>query len=960
MSILFEKLVVLKKKVGGNREIMGFEHTFGQPIEEAQNITPTPKHMLRILSEAEFAIRLSEALEGKYDGIVEQAIDLLTAAMAEDGTLTKSVCAAAEQILMPLEADAKAYKLILAGHAHIDMNWMWGWHETVAATVATFTTMLNIMEEYPQFCFSQSQTSVYEIIDKYAPELHDKIKARIDEGRWEVTSSAWVETDKNMPNTESLLRHIQYSKKYLGDKWGIPADKLEVDFSPDTFGHSANLPEIDTYGGVKYYYHCRALKEKHALYRWKSPSGKELMVYCEQQWYNSGITPRIAMHMFDVSARCGGLKTGLVVYGVGDHGGGPTRRDVERALEMQTWPIFPTIKFGTFREFFLEAESVREKLPLVEHELNFIFPGCYTTQSRVKKGNRRCEAALSEAETALAFAHTKVGADPRTDAVREAWQKVLFTHFHDILTGSCVQESREYAMGLFQDALAVANTETGLALNKLAAAIDTSAIPTQKDPDSQAEGAGVGYNVEYFSGRAMDERGGGLTRIWNVFNNTYADKNEPVEITVWDWTGDMRYIRVFDINGDPLQFQLLDMERQKYWDHKYFRILVDVNVPAMSYVTVALSQKTIDDYPVFFQTGGDWNNTDENSNVPPGDCNYVLKNEYIRCEFDYSTGEMVSLQDVATGKEYLACGKRAGVELIDTNANNSSAWHIGTHLDKSMLADVSNIRTTSKGSLRNGFLFDARIRSSKVRVEYTLDKGSKYVKAHIHADWSEVGGEKVPVLAYELPTSVESSRFVYNVPGGCAIRRDAEQDRPGLSYIAAVSDEKEYVGIVSDCKYGFRGITRDGKAVMISTLINTAVNPDPYPERGIQDIVLNIGLYPACPAQREREVQSAVRTLTPISVGSHKGTLPANGTFLKVDAPAAVVSAVFAEDNTLSVRLYSVSGEETQVTLEPGCDVKAAACVDLYGKKLADCAVDANKVTVKIPAYSMTTVRMTL
>ena len=121
---------------------------------------------------------------------------------------------------------------------------------------------------------------------------------------------------------------------------------------------------------------------------------------------------------------------------------------------------------------------------------------------------------------------------------------------------------------------------------------------------------------------------------------------------------------------------------------------------------------------------------------------------------------MVSLQDVATGKEYLACGKRAGVELIDTNANNSSAWHIGTHLDKSMLTDVSNIRTTSKGRLRNGFLFDAKIRSSKVRVEYTLDKGSKYVKAHIHADWSEVGGEKVPVLAYELPTSVESSRFV--------------------------------------------------------------------------------------------------------------------------------------------------------------------------------------------------------
>lgn len=959
MATLFEKFVALKKKVGGNREITQFEHTFGQPVEEAQNITPMPRHILRILSETEFAIRLSRELGGKYDSLIDRTLDYLTNAMEEDGTLTRSVCMTGEQMLLPMAENAKSYKLILAGHAHIDMNWQWGWHETVAATVATFTTMLKIMEEYPQFCFSQSQTSVYEIIDKYAPELHDRIKARIDEGRWEVTSSAWVETDKNMPNTESLLRHIQYSKEYLSKNWGIPGDRLEVDFSPDTFGHSANVPEIDRYGGVKYYYHCRALKENYALYRWRSPSRQEVMIYCEQQWYNSGITPRMAMSIFDVSARSGGLKTGLVVYGVGDHGGGPTRRDVERGLEMQQWPVFPTIQFGTFREFFQEAESVREKLPLVEHELNFVFPGCYTTQSRIKKGNRRCEAALSEAETALAFAHMAVGADPRTDAVRQAWQKVLFTHFHDILTGSCVQESREYAMGLYQDALATANTEVGLALNKLAAEIDTSAIQTVPDPDSQAEGAGVGYNISAFSGRAMEERGCGLTRIWTVFNNTYVDKQEPVELTVWDWPGDMRLIHVFDEKGQPLEFQLLDTQRQKYWDHKYFRILVDVHVPAMSYVTVALGQKEMDDYPMNMHVSEYWTPREEDTNVPVGDRNYVLENEWIRCEFDYSTGEMISMRDQKTGIEYLEAGRRAGVELIDTNANNSSAWHIGTHLQKQMLTDITEIRRTKAGKLRTEFSFDARIRSSKVQVTYSLDRGARQVKATICADWSEVGGDKVPVLAYELPTAVKTDRFSYNIPGGSIVRPAKEQDHPGLSYIATENDGDTCVGIVTDCKYGFRGITRDGKATLISTLINTAVNPDPYPERGVQEITLNIGLYPTHPVQRERQAQSAVRTLTPISVSSHTGKLPACGTFLNVEAPDAVVSAVFAEEKTMSVRLYSASGSETRAVLRPAWKIASADCVDLSGKVVSGCETDGMSATVQIPPYSIVTVRMT-
>ena len=944
MSDLFRKYADLKKKVGGNRELMGYEETFGMPREEQQHITPPARYLVRILAECEFAIRLSKSLEGKYDETVSAALDFLTDAMERDGALTKSVCREAEEMLLPLSDDAKAYKLILAGHAHIDMNWMWSWPETVAAAVATFTTVLNIMDEYPDFCFSQSQTACYQIVDEYAPELHDRIKARIDEGRWEITSSAWVETDKNMPNTESLLRHIAYSKKYLAENWGVDPDSLEVDFSPDTFGHSPNLPEIDGFGGVKYYYHCRGLGEDLALYRWKAPSGREMMNYREQHWYNSGITPKIGQAIFDIAAKSGGFKTGLVVYGVGDHGGGPTRRDVERGYEMMEWPVFPTIRFGTVREFFHEAEAVRDRLPLVEHELNFLFEGCYTTQSRIKRGNRRAENALGEAETFASLAHVLTGAEMRASAFERAWQKTLFTHFHDILTGSCVQDSREHAMGLFQDALATANTETSLALAKLSAAIDTSGIHVTPDPASQSEGAGAGYNIERFSGRAVDERGQGLTRIWNVFNSTAADRDEPVEITVWDWTGDLRYLKVTDADGEPLPFQKLDSGLQQYWDHKYFRFLVQMKIPAFSYATVVLEQGEMGDYPVYLQA----------AHVSRPSRNYVLDNGLVRAEFDYATGEMVSFRDLETETELIAEGGRAAVTLIDTNRHNSNAWNIGTHLAASPVTGVTNIRGAWGGPLRQGFSFDAKVRASSVHAEYSLDRGSKAVRLNLRVDWSEVGGDTVPVLAYKFPSSLAAEKFYYNVPGGVALREAADWDRPGLSYAAAETKVGEdLLTIVTDSKYGFRCRTENGCAAMFSTLINTATSPDPYPERGIHEIGLTIGLLPACPVKREAAAVAANRPMTAVSTGAHKGVLPTSGTLFRVRTDAAVFSALTAVGKTLAVRFYSVSGEPGTIEADAGIPIRAAYLTDLLGRRTGECAIAGTAVKAEAAPYAM-------
>ena len=269
----------LKKKVGGNREKTHFEYTFGTPQEIRQHITMPDKSVVRVLSQIEFAMKLigNDAAAMVRGDPVGDALTVLEASMESEGYFTKAALSEAENALLPLAPLAKTYSLILCGHAHIDMNWMWGYNETVAATLSTFRTMLDLMNEYPGFTFSQSQGSVYRIVEEHDPDMMQEIKQRVLEGRWEITASEWVETDKNMPSGESLINSVEYTREYFEKVWGLDTSSLVINFSPDTFGHNLNMPEIDRYCGIRYCYHCRGLigNTDKTLYRYRSPSGAE-------------------------------------------------------------------------------------------------------------------------------------------------------------------------------------------------------------------------------------------------------------------------------------------------------------------------------------------------------------------------------------------------------------------------------------------------------------------------------------------------------------------------------------------------------------------------------------------------------------------------------------------------------------------------------------------------------------
>ncbi len=936
------RFLKLKTKVGGNREKHFYEDTFGPTHEEQSSITKPNKTVTRILSEINFAMQLSARRDNEFDGYIESALKILEDAMESEGALTYSVCNRAEECLLPISPAAKEYTVMYVAHAHIDLNWTWGWQETVAIVLSTFRTMLQLMREYPDFTFMQSQGAVYKIVERYAPDMMEEIKARIAEGRWEITASAWVETDKNMPDTESLLHHILITREYLNDVWGIDPDSVKVDFSPDTFGHSRFVPEINTYGNVKYYYHCRGMIDKKLLYRYRAPSGAEILSYREPYWYNGGVNPDDGTGAIQLSEMNCGLKTLLLVYGVGDHGGGPTRRDVENIIEMQKWKIFPTVRFGSLHEYFEIAESVREQTPVIEHELNPILTGCYTTQSRLKLGNRKCEVALNDAQKVCALGSFVADCRYPRESFASAWQNTLFTHFHDILTGSCVQESREYAMGLFAETLAYTQTAHSDALRVISENIDTSAFITDEDiSDTQSEGAGVGYGLRNYAGVPNCERNAGKTRVYTVYNTSSHSRLGNVEFYAWDYMGDLGRVEVVDKNGEKIPHCVIETGRHA--DHRFVKFAAKVSVPAMGYTVICLREKEIDEYKTY------WNMSDR---VQPQKGNIILENKYLKASFDTVNGCLVSLINKETGEEQLSAP--VGTCLVETEKRTSNAWQIGRYLNITPVTKTVNFASVG-GGIHSGVRIEQKIMSSTVKAWVYLDEDAKELKYQLEIDWNEAENQNKtnPLLIFRVPCFGNPKTMTGDVPAGLLTRNEGYDDA-AYSTFASVPCGKSTLALSADCKYGYRLI--DGS--LICSLINTVGNPDPYPERGIHSVTLWLSVADNALEMKKR-TEEYNRPMIAVPTAAKFGSLPNEQSLFGFDAKTTVLTGVSLLDSgELSVRVNELCGSEDNVTLTLPFEISSARLTDMKGNVLGEAKVNAKTASFNINPYKLAEIRI--
>ncbi len=909
----------------------------------------------RISAELNFATALSAVNGGAYDALITSVVERLLAGVEEQGgVVTRSLVEAAEAALMPLSAEAKSYRVHCIAHAHIDMNWMWGFQETVSVTVDTFRTVLDLMQEYPTLTFGQSQASTYRIIEEYAPEMLEEIKARIREGRWEVTASTWVETDKNMPNGESLCRHILYTKRYLPDLLDLDPDSLDLDFEPDTFGHNITVPEICAKGGVKYYYHCRGNSDEDFAYRWRARSGAELLVWREPKWYNFDIFGNMFRSVPQLCARYG-LKSYLSVYGVGDHGGGPTRRDVTRLLEIASWPIMPTLMFSTFARFYAELETYRDALPLKEGEQNFIFTGCYTSQSRIKLANRIGEDRLYESEMLASAARVLADAPDMKQSHAQAWEKILFNHFHDILPGSGVPDTRNYALGLFQEGMAAIQTNANRAMRAMAAAIDTSSIKTESCPESRSEGAAVGFMTDAASHYALPraERGMGKKRIFHLFNTTQYDFDGVTDITVWDWHYDPALAVFATPDGAPCAFRFLS-ENNGYWGHTNKQFAVRVQIPALGYATYVLDLAERPPFtPSSFFYGGQ---TDDY-----GDDDIILENDLVRAVFDHRTAQLIRLVDKATGKDLITCPS-ARFRLIKENLiHGMTAWRVGDRMTVENLNEQRNIRVfdIQTDGIRKWLRYDLSFgERSGLNVTVRLDDNSRMLDFDVIVDFQETcdGSSYIPQLNFQVPLGYGISGYRYDVPFGTIDRPAIAHDVPANSFgvaLPAEGEDKPAVMLVSDCKYGFRG---NENAIELD-LIRGSCDPDRYPEQGIHQIRLGLGVMEnADNATLFGEATKFVHSPALCSARAEKGTLPLSGRLFTLEGDARISAVKTPEDcDGLLIRLSDIAGQGGRFKLTFEKPLNAVYETDLTERTLTPITFEEASVSSDIAPYAIKT-----
>jgi alpha-mannosidase len=376
--------------------------------------------------------------------------------------------------LLAERASPAAHQVSALGHAHLDTAWLWPLRETVRKCARTFSTVLALMDRYPEYHFVVSQAQHLAWMRDHYPGLWARLKVRIAEGRLEPTGSMWVEADCNIPSGESLARQIIHGKRFYLDELAIETDDVWL---PDVFGYSAALPQIMRLGGAH-----RFLTQKlswnqyndmpHHSFHWEGIDGSRVFTHFPPaDTYGGQMSVRELRHSVANFRDHEHSNRSLYLFGHSDGGGGPTEGMLESARRLADSEGLPLLTMEGARTFFDRTESeIRDPAVWVGELYLEHHRGTYTTQGATKQGNRRGELALREAELWSALAD---GDHPADDLYR-AWETLLVHQFHDIIPGSGIHWVYEDTRRAHAEVAACAESVAARALGQLTEEVDTS------------------------------------------------------------------------------------------------------------------------------------------------------------------------------------------------------------------------------------------------------------------------------------------------------------------------------------------------------------------------------------------------------------------------------------------------------------------------------------------------------
>ncbi|MBM4152436.1 MAG: alpha-mannosidase, partial [Kiritimatiellaceae bacterium] len=337
-------------------------------------------------------------------------------------------------------ADASALTVHAIGHAHIDTGWLWPVRESIRKCARTFSSQLRLIDRYPEYVFGASQPQHYAFVKKHYPELYERIRTAVAEGRWECQGGMWVEADCNIINGESMIRQIVHGKNFFRDEFGVDVRNVWL---PDVFGYSAAMPQMLRKAGVDFFVTQKISWSQynvfpHTTFKWRGIDGSDVLTHFPPEGnYNSSLNPELLNRGVERFLEKDFLPGFLSLYGVGDGGGGPHEEHIELGLRQANLEGSPKVRFE-FAQTFLDAlPAYANELPVWSGELYLeVHRGTLTSQARTKRNNRLLENRLRQVEFLCAVNSL---ADYPLAVLDGLWKILLLNQFHDIIPGSSIR-----------------------------------------------------------------------------------------------------------------------------------------------------------------------------------------------------------------------------------------------------------------------------------------------------------------------------------------------------------------------------------------------------------------------------------------------------------------------------------------------------------------------------------------
>lgn len=770
------------------------------------------------------------------------------------------------------------------GHTHIDVAWLWTLAVTEDKAVRSFSTVLALMDEFPEYKFMSSQPQLYQYVEKNAPEVFERIRKQIAAGRWEADGAMFVEADCNIASGEALVRQILVGKRYFQKKFNVDNKILWL---PDVFGYSAALPQIMQKSGLAYFMTTKISwnefnKMPYDTFNWEGIDGTEVLThfiptrdYQAAEDKDGFATAHFTTYngYLNPSQVKGGWKRYqqkhlnnevLMSFGHGDGGGGPTRDMLENQRRLSRGiPGCPRTEMSTAGEFFrkLEADVKESKyLPRWSGELYLEYHrGTYTSMARNKKYNRRSEFAWQNVEWLASLTDLLLGKQYPRQEIAQGWDVVLRNQFHDILPGSSIKEVYDDSQVEYEQTLSRSSSLLTEQIRAVAAGVTT----------------GESKTVTVFNPN-------GFAIAGPVYVDLQAECADPVLI-----------------------YEGQEYSCQKSGDRWLCHVPA---IPAKGYRVFELQERVQPDV------------ADNDLIVHPTH----MSNRFFAIKLN-DKGQFVSLFDKKSGREIIPEGQRANVLMsYEDKPHNFDAWDINHYyLEKAWeVDDVTEISVVEQGPVCASLQISRTYLDSRITQIITIWKDLPRIDIRHDIDWKE----KQILLKALFPVDVHSRQATFDIQYGNVQRATHKNTSWDFARFEVcmhkwldISEDGFGMSLLNDCKYG---CSIEENVIGIS-LLKSATYPNPQADKERHEFTLS--LFPHQAGWREAgTVQQAYLLNNPLLAientgqGTEAGSLPKDYSFVSADRENIIIEVVKkAEDSEdWIVRLYECYNRRTAFTLK--------------------------------------------